>query len=102
MSWTENLQVGDMVIVGDRITKVEKLTNTQIVLPHNVRYYRVTGRRVGPPSGMCSSYLTYVTHDGIARIKKKRLVAKLSAYHHWGEFDLEVLKNIEAIMDANK
>lgn len=50
-NWIESLNVGDKVIVSHirhkELTKVEKVTPTQIITKHGLRFRRTDGRRIG-------------------------------------------------------
>lgn len=94
--WLSTLKPGDEVGVSanvDYLTKVERLTNTQIITTKGVRYNKVTGRRVGPCSELVAPRLIQPTAELRAGIRKRTLRNALYAID-WNQHGLETLEAI--------
>jgi hypothetical protein len=83
--WLQDLKKGDQVIVRgsgyghhDRVTKVERLTKTLIILEGGGRYRKATGYRSGERSSWNFSYLVEYTDGAALAIAHRELVESLT------------------------
>jgi hypothetical protein len=82
-NWLAALGPGDVVAVskgynGESLTKVERVTATQIVLAGDRRFNRKSGQRVGERDRWYSEFLFEPTPEVLARIERRRRIATLS------------------------
>ena len=76
IEWLKSLRDGDEVCIGnDVISKVTRVTPTQIVTKYN-RYSRSTGRKIGA-NGFQVSWLSPVTDEIRERNLRTRLIGYL-------------------------
>ena len=97
MSEFENLKVGDMVIVSERIwgeiiMDVTRITNKQIVVG-KTHYWKKNGYEVG---GLCS-HLVIATEERIKQIEGRNKSLEMITFlykTHWEDLSLESLTTI--------
>ncbi len=101
--WLENLAVGDTVVVlssglgGDFISKVERLTPTQIIIKQGGKFRRADGDRVGGSTGFHSPVLVEPTQEVTDRIRHDVLAKRLKRFD-WNFVTLDKLREIADLL----
>ena len=95
-AWLDGLKVGDEVAVGNRLSKVARLTNTLIVVGGSGRFRKQNGRQYGNHYGQ---YLMEPTQEVKERIERYRLRDTLRAAD-WLIFPLATLRKVNELVEA--
>jgi len=97
-AWLANLKAGDQVVrsygYGVRtlsLATVERVTPTQIVLPHGERYRREDGGMIGRGRSMAS---VEPTPERLAAIRKEHVAGVLARDVVWSSLSLETLEAV--------
>lgn len=106
--WLENLKAGDAVIrshgYGVRtlmLSRVLKVTPSQVVLPHDERFSRKDGRRIGA-KGYYTLSILEATPERLAEVRRTKLVSRLTHDTDFDEFPLSTLEAVVALLDKEK
>ena len=95
--WLEKLKVGDRVVVGDSLGRVDRLTKTQ-VHTNRGKFSRRTGRRVGSGGGWHEDMLCRAAPAEVDRVRRLNLSRTLASVSptQWRALSLDVMRNIYA------
>jgi len=108
-NWLNELKPGQTVIVGPKgagdfatLDTVDRITPTQIITHHGMRFRRKNGREVSGDQWWWSS-LEEPTPEAVARVradlKRRRMLAYLRDVK-WSELSSEVLERAVALVKA--
>lgn len=92
LDWLASLKRGDEVGVDNAITRVYKVTATQIITQFS-RYNRKTGRKIGA-HGFRVSWLHPVTDELREKVERTALLANLTHYRRWEEVPTATLRTV--------
>ena len=107
MKELSDVSVGDILIINrsgdERLTKIDRLTKTQIITKKQGKFNRNTGRSVGGDN-WTYSYVNIPRAGDIERILENRKKNKLCIELHktsWKSFDIGVLTQIVELVNKN-
>lgn len=101
--WLANLRVSDPVVIlssglgGDFISKVERLTKTQIIVARGGKFRRSDGEAVGGGVGYHRSILVEPTQEVTDRIQHNILANRLTRFE-WKSLSIHNLRRIAALL----